>query len=105
MIARLWTAKSRSTETNRYLSHLTEIIVPKLTAIEGFLGIDVLRRHRAGVDELVVITLWETMEAIRGFAGADEELAVVSPEAQALLQSYDTRATHYEVVHARKPNP
>ena len=45
-----------------------------------------------------MITQWRSMDAIRAFAGADAEAAVVPPHAQAMMVSYDARVRHYEVV-------
>jgi hypothetical protein len=48
--------------------------------------------------EFIVMTLWQSREAIRAFAGEDIGVAVVPPDAQALLASWDPHATHYDVV-------
>jgi len=46
----------------------------------------------------VTLTLFESIEAVRAFAGADHEVAVVSPEARALLSRFDERSAHFDVV-------
>jgi len=58
-----------------------------------------LRRAVNGAIEFVVLTLWDSMSAIRKFAGADAERAVVAQQAQALLSSFDDSVSHFEVVH------
>jgi heme-degrading monooxygenase HmoA len=50
--------------------------------------------------EFLVLTLWESMEAIRAFAGDQPELAVVEPEARAALVRFDSTVVHYEVLAA-----
>jgi hypothetical protein len=50
--------------------------------------------------EFLVLTLWESMEAIRAFAGDQPELAVVEPEARAALVRFDSTVAHYEVLAA-----
>ena len=57
----------------------------------------VLRREEHGRVEFLVMTFWDSMAAIRGFAGADPERAVVEPEARAVLAEYDNFVRHYEV--------
>jgi hypothetical protein len=52
-----------------------------------------------GVVELVVLTLWESMEAVGKFAGVKPEKAVVEPEARAALTDFDETVTHFEIVH------
>jgi hypothetical protein len=82
---------------DRYLTHLRERTFPALTAIAGHRGAYVLRRDgRSGV-EFTVITLWDSIAAIRSFAGPDAEAAVVPPEALALLDTHDERAVHWDV--------
>ncbi len=57
-----------------------------------------LRRDHGGHVEPQVLTLWDSLEAIRRFAGANLEHAVVEPAAQAALATYDTTVTHHTVV-------
>ena len=57
-----------------------------------------LRRELEHGVELVVLTLWESMEAVRRFAGAEPNQAVVEPAARAVLASFDDYVTHFEVV-------
>jgi hypothetical protein len=59
--------------------------------IPGFRGIDLLRRPSGDAVE------FDTLEAVRAFAGPDYEAAVIPPEARALLQRFDERSAHYEV--------
>jgi hypothetical protein len=57
-----------------------------------------LERATSGAVEIVVITFWQSVEALRRFAGADVEEAVVAAEAAALLAQFDRRVRHYQVV-------
>lgn len=97
MIARMWKGVAPATNADAYVSHLRENIFPELERIPGHLGAYVLRRPAGTVMAYTVITLWESIDAIRAFAGEDAEAAVVPPEAQALLISFDDRAVHWEV--------
>ena len=95
MIARLWRGSAAdAANADAYQRHVTTQVLPALRGIDGHRGARVLRRDR----EFIVITFWESMDAIRRFAGADAERAVVEPEAQAVLSEYDERVSHYEVV-------
>ena len=82
------------------LRHLATSVVPALGAIEGHRGMRVLERQENGI-EILVMTLWESMEAIRRFAGGNPERAVVEPEARAVLSEYDDFVRHYEVHEPR----
>jgi heme-degrading monooxygenase HmoA len=95
MIARLWRGLAGSpASADAYQKHVTTNVLPALRGIDGHCGARVLRHDQ----EFIVVTFWESMDAIRKFAGADAERAVVEPEAQAVLTEYDRRARHYEVV-------
>lgn len=72
--------------------------MPALRQLAGYRGVEVLRRRHEAGDELVVTTYWDSLDAIRAFAGADVETAVVAPAAQQVLARFADRAIHYEVV-------
>jgi hypothetical protein len=61
----------------------------------------VLRRADGGRVEFLVMTLWDSMDAVRRFAGDNPEAAVVEPEARAVLSEYDNFVRHYEVYEPR----
>jgi heme-degrading monooxygenase HmoA len=98
MIARVWRGIAAPETAQHYLEHLRRAIFPELSAIPGYRGASVLRQDSDAGVEFMVQTLWESMDAIRQFAGDQVEIAVVAPAAQALLRSYDHTVTHHEVV-------
>ena len=71
---------------------------PSIHRLSGFIGADLLRRDLDGEVAFITITRFESLEAVRAFAGADYERAVIEPEARALLSRCDERSAHYEVV-------
>jgi heme-degrading monooxygenase HmoA len=97
VIARTWHGTTDSRRADAYLTHLREHTFPQLSAIPGYRGGYVLRRARPNSVEFAVITLWDSLNDIRRFAGEDLEAAVVPAAAAALLASYDSRAAHWEV--------
>lgn len=98
LILRMWMARSTIDKSGEYIEHATKKVFPTLRAIEGHRGAYLLRRAVDGAIELVVLTLWESMEAVRKFAGKEPEKAVVEPEARAVLTSFDDSVTHFEIV-------
>ena len=64
--------------------------------IDGFVDADVLRRREGDEVAFVTLTRFDSLDAIRAFAGDDYEVPVLEPEALALLTRYDERATHFE---------
>ena len=101
-IFRLWRGRSSPEKAGEYNRHVTSKVFPALRAIEGHRGAYLLRRTVEGAVEYLVITLWDSMQAVRRFAGAEPEKAVVEPEARAVLATYDETVTHFEVVHAAR---
>lgn len=98
MIARRWTALAEGPEqADAYAEHFKQTVRPRLERTDGFLGASL---ERVGVDdgiEIVVVTRWESMAAISAFAGADVDLAVVEPEARAVLTRFDDHVRHIEL--------
>ena len=101
VILRMWKAHSTVEKTGDYVRHATTKVFPALRTIKGYRGAYLLRRalrDRTAI-ELVVLTLWESMEAIRRFAGEELDKAVVEPEARAALTSFDDHVAHFEVIY------
>jgi heme-degrading monooxygenase HmoA len=99
VIVRAWHATATAAGAAAYREHFTGSVLPQLQRIHGHRGAYLLqRRHHDGRVELQVLTLWDSLEAVRRFAGANLDQAVVEPDAQAVLASYDTAVAHYSIV-------
>lgn len=96
-VARMWKGASTPENAAKYSQHLIEKVFPELRAIEGYRGLCLLRRNSADGVEFVVVTFWDSMEAVRRFAGPEQQRAVVAQEARAVLASFDDFVTHFEV--------
>jgi heme-degrading monooxygenase HmoA len=99
MILRMWKGQSSFEKAGEYVKHATKTVFPKLRKIEGHRGAYLLRRQINGGIEFVVLTLWDSMEAVHRFAGEDADEAVVEPEAQSALSGFDDFVTHFDVLH------
>jgi heme-degrading monooxygenase HmoA len=97
MIARLWSARTTPALASEYLGHFSKHVQPMLRTFGGYAGSTVMTREASEMVEIVVTTLWRSLQAIEAFAGPDLEAAVVTTEAAALLTSFDRRAVHYEL--------
>ena len=98
MIARTWRGRAALQSSDAYPTHFSDAVLPALRRIDGFLGAHLLRQEHADHVEFQVLTFWQSLDAIRTFAGDDYRKAVVEPEAAAALVSYDTTVEHYEVM-------
>lgn len=97
---RIWKAQSTPETSPAYFEHATERVFPALRDIQGHTGALLLRRAAKGAIEILVLTFWDSMEAIRRFAGTEPDKAVVEPEALPSLTTFDDTVTHFEVVHS-----
>ena len=98
MIARMWRGFTKPGMADAYAAHLYSTLMPELHAIVGFRYVQMLRRDLPDGAEIVVMTYWESMEAIRAFAGEDAEQAVVAEEARPLFREYDATVKHFVIV-------
>lgn len=106
MIARLWRGAAEGQENaDAYQRHVTATVFPALRDIAGHRGAYLLRRRTDERTEFLTATLWDSIDAIRAFAGADAERAVVEPEARAVLADFDDFARHYEVAYDSLSDP
>ncbi|TKJ30018.1 MAG: antibiotic biosynthesis monooxygenase [Chloroflexi bacterium B3_Chlor] len=99
MISRVWHGWTTQANADPYESLLKSEILEGIQRrqIAGYRGIHLLRRNLGDEVEFITIMWFDSVEAIRTFAGEDYELAVVPPKARALLSRFDARSQHYEV--------
>src|SRR3989304_3416440 len=99
MISRIWHGWTNRDNADRYEALLREEIFVDIQHrhIRGFKGIQLLRREVGKEVEFVTIMLFDSLDAVREFAGADYEAAVVPEKGRALLSHFDERSQHYEV--------
>jgi heme-degrading monooxygenase HmoA len=98
MIARIWKARATPERVQEYAAYLQSTVVPELAGIRGYQGVTLLRRDRNGAVEVTVITWWDSLEAIRAFAGEAIENAVVHDSAARMLVDFDRGVEHHQVV-------
>jgi heme-degrading monooxygenase HmoA len=97
MIARHWRGWTKLASAEAYEALLKDKVLPGLRAIAGYRGGYVLRSDGAAEAEFVVVNFFDSLEAVKQFAGPDYRTAVFEPEAQALLARIEPLANHYEV--------
>ncbi len=97
MIARLWRGWTSMENANAYERLLREQVLPGLQQIDGYRGGYILRNDSNNEVEFVVMNLFDSLEAVRAFAGPDYTVPVFEPEARQLLSKVEPLARHYEV--------
>jgi heme-degrading monooxygenase HmoA len=106
MISRIWRGWTSPHNADGYEALLKAEIFTGIIerGIPGFQGIDLLRREVPEGIEFVTIMWFDSLLAVRTFAGDDYERAVVPPKARQLLLRFDERSAHYEVRERRGPD-
>ena len=97
MIERHWKGIARKERANEYIDHLRNDTFEEIKKIKGFVSASILKRDLSEGVEFLVITKWETLEAIKQFAGEKIETAVVPKLVQGIMVKYDKNVRHYEV--------
>ena len=98
MISRIWHGWTTLEKADAYEELLRGEVLPGIHRVKGFKGAHLLRRDGKKEVEFVTLTFFDSLEAVREFAGEDYEVAVVPPEARKLLARFDARSAHYETV-------
>ncbi len=97
MIARIWHGRTRAEDYDAYTEFLKARAVPDYMNTPGFIRLEFLRRIEGDEAHFTLITFWESVEAIKRFAGEDYERAKYYPEDKDFLLEFEEKVTHYEV--------
>jgi heme-degrading monooxygenase HmoA len=99
MVSRIWHGWTTPANADAYEELLKHEVFVGIQGrrISGFQSIQLFRRDLGGEVEFVTVMWFDSLEAVRMFAGDDYEAAVVPPAARALLSRFDARSQHYEV--------
>lgn len=98
MIARIWHGVTAADKSDEYLEYLNRTGVPDYQATEGNQGVYVLRRTEGDKAHFLLLSLWQSRDAIVQFAGPDMEKARYYPEDKEYLLEFEPTVTHYEVL-------
>ena len=103
MISRQWRGIAKPGRAADYVHHLERDTFLALARIPGFIRASILKREIGESTEFQIVTEWESLDAIHGFAGDDIDVAVVPEDARALLASFDEYVVHYEIERTFEP--
>lgn len=100
MITRIWRGWTTAQNAPAYQNLLLTEIFPAIErrGIGGYQGISLLRRDTGDEAEFVTMMWFDSIEAVKSFAGEQYEVAVVPPQARALLSRFDMASAHYETI-------
>ncbi|MGH7572184.1 MAG: antibiotic biosynthesis monooxygenase [Gemmatimonadota bacterium] len=97
MIARIWHGRTAAADADRYADFVKERAVPDYGSVDGLRKLYFLRRQEGAVAHFVLVTLWDSMESVREFAGEPPEKAKYYPEDDRFLREKEESTALYEV--------
>jgi heme-degrading monooxygenase HmoA len=103
LIARTWKGATRQGDSDRYISYMQGTGFKEYLETDGNQGVVALRRSVGDRVEFLFLSFWESIEAVRRFAGEDYGRAVFYPEDDTYLIDRDLSVDHYEVVAGQVP--
>lgn len=98
MIVRIWHGSVPTPKADAYREFTNGRAIPDYRSVRGNLSVHVLERHEGEVTHFITLTFWENLEAIKGFAGENVEVAKYYPEDKDFLLEFEPNVVHYEVV-------
>jgi heme-degrading monooxygenase HmoA len=97
VIARIWRGAVAREDSDAYAAYMQDTGVAGYVQIPGNQGAWMLRRDLGDRTEFVMFTLWDSLDAIKAFAGEQYEQAVFYPEDDRYLIERDLTSTHFDV--------
>lgn len=93
----MWHGRVPTIKAQAYRKFLNQRAIPDYQAVAGNISVHILERQEGEVTHFITMTFWENIEAIKGFAGKEVELAKYCPEDKDFLIEFEPRVVHYEV--------
>jgi heme-degrading monooxygenase HmoA len=103
MIARVWRGITPRDKADAYLAYLEETGLKDYAATPGNRGVTVLRREQGEHCEIMLVSLWDSMDAVRAFAGENPDKSVYYPEDESYLLDMEPLVRHYDVAEQILP--
>ena len=97
MIARIWHGRTRAEDYDAYTEFLKQRAIPDYSGTAGFVRLVFLRRFEGNEGHFTLITFWESLDAIKNFAGEEYDKAKYYPEDKDFLLDFEEKVRHYEV--------
>ena len=98
MIVRMWHGRVPTSKARAYRTFLNKRAIPDYRSFKGNISVYILERTEGEVTHFITMTFWESLDAIKNFAGDDVETAKYYPEDKDFLLEFEPRVVHYEVV-------
>jgi heme-degrading monooxygenase HmoA len=98
MIARIWRGATAADRAGEYLQYIRDTGVSDYRNTPGNHGVQILTRTHDGRTDFTILSYWDSMDAIKAFAGDDPEVSRYYPEDDEYLIEKYPNVEHHEVV-------
>ena len=98
MVVRMWHGRVPSNKAPAYREFVNRRAIPDYRSVPGNISVHILERQEGEITHFITLTFWESMDAVRAFAGEDVERAKYYPEDEDFLLEFEPTVVHYEVV-------
>jgi heme-degrading monooxygenase HmoA len=96
MIVRMWHGRVPTSKAEAYAEFMNRRAIPDYRSVKGNLSVHIMQRVEGAVTHFITLTFWESLDSIKGFAGA--ELAKYYPEHRDFLLEFGPTVVHFEVI-------
>lgn len=97
MIARIWEGKAHRNQTPAYLEYLKQTLVPQFRGVPGNLGLTLAHKEEGEHNRIFFVSYWKDYEAVKKYAGADYQRAIIFPEETQFLSDYQQEVMHRHI--------
>ena len=97
IVVRIWHGRVPRGKAEAYRDFLVRRAVPDYESVEGNLGVEILMAEEGDVADFLVLSYWESMDAVRRFAGEDYERAKYYEEDKDFLLEFEPYVRHYRL--------
>ncbi len=98
MIVRMWHGRVPTSKADAYRDFMNARAIPDYRSVKGNISVHILERAEGAVTHFINLTFWESLEAVKGFAGENVDAAKYYPEDKDFLLEFEPNVVHYEVV-------
>ncbi|HEY54571.1 MAG TPA: antibiotic biosynthesis monooxygenase [Caldilineae bacterium] len=98
MIIRMWHGLVPTSKAPAYRLFLNDRAIPDYQSVAGNINVWILERQEGDITHFITMSSWENMDAIKGFAGEEPEVAKYYPEDTDFLLEFEPQVVHYEIV-------
>jgi heme-degrading monooxygenase HmoA len=99
----MWHGRVPTSKAKAYREFTNSRAIPDYQSVPGNLSVHVLEREEGEITHFMTLTFWDSLDAIRAFAGEDVERAKYYPEDADFLLEFEPTVVHYEVVGQSRP--